>query len=647
MITFLDLPVEVIEQVVGYLPTASSIVNLGLTCHATHAIIAQDDYSIFRSFVQRAFPTIATPPLWRDAARCLTSRSRAWDRRAFVARECRPPIAPNDPPFDKPRTPTIGYQPSIDSYETWHGSSWSARKEVLAWGAIGRLRLRTTKDGVVTWTSSRGDEDHKQAMDILDVRLLLPDQHDNLDGESIVLRRANGEVVKVESSSKASTIKQISRYLIESATPNCMDVNKNTNPLLAICGPESIQLFPVRGSDEFVKPSDTVPAQDITNTPQRKRFTKFLSDNTLAVASQYLQGGDQAPISIYDISPAGLSSSPLMETIGAAQELSGILGRQNANVIAPLLNNTSSTSSRPAQLFLSGWTDGVTRLHDLRLPRKVVASYTDVVDDGQILSLLPVGLERFVAGGSQNGCLKTFDIRMPGARAYSYLSAQLPQSTQGTGTGTGNTASKTSYDNLANHQIRHSPRPHPTTDIQRDINIFLTPLIDYNERRWAPLEKRLGPSRAQRYRGSVYSLSSPSPSSATIYAGIANHVMQLDFLCTDDIRSGGVSMPTASSQSKGDDSFVIDLSCYERPRKGHESTDPILLRKQMPLMMGSGDDDGCGGEGSGGACQQQPLDYDGAWQAEDGWDERWRLEVYNRGEGSHGRNSNWAACTSQ
>ncbi|KEF57766.1 uncharacterized protein A1O9_05686 [Exophiala aquamarina CBS 119918] len=629
MITFRDLPVEVIEQIVGYLPTASSIVNLGLTCHATHTIISQDEYSIFRSFVQRAFPTIATPPIWRDAARCLTSRSRAWDRKAFVARECHPPASPADGLYQQPHTPTVGYHPNIDCYETWHGSSWSARKEVLAWGAIGRLRLRTTKDGVVSWTSSRGDQDHKQAMDILDVRLLLPEQHDNLDGESIVLRRANGEVAKVESSSKPDEITPISRYLVDSATPNCMDVSKNAHPLLAICDPESIQLFPVRSSDEFVKPSDTILAQGTAKTPQRKRVAKFLSDSTLAVASQYLQGRDQAPISIYDISPTGLSSSPLMETVGADQELSGMLGRQNANVIVPLLDNASSTSSRPTQLFLSGWTDGVTRLHDLRLPGNVVASYMDVVDDGQILSLLPIGLERFVAGGSQNGCLKTFDLRMPGARAYSYLSTRPPQVTQGIGT-----------ENAANHQEHFR---YPTTDIQRDINIFLTPLINYRERRWEPLQRSLRSSRAERYRGSVYSLSSPSPSSATIYAGIANHVIQLDFTSTDDIRSGAVSIPTASSHREGRDSHVMDLSCYERPRRGRESTDPILLRKQMPLMtIENGSERGSGGESQIQRQEQQQHDESGAWKTENGWDERWRLEVYNRRGGSHGRNSNWA-----
>jgi len=556
----------------------------------------------------------------------------------------------------RPLTTTVGYHPSIDSYEIWHGSSWSARKEVLAWGAIGRLRVRTTRDGVVSWVSSKGNQEHRQAMDILDVRLLLPDQHDNLGGESIVTRRANGEVVKYESASEPKSITQVSRYLIDSVVPNCIDVSKSANPLLAVCDPESIQLFPVRGSDEFVKPSDTVhvSTQNTSTipTPQRKRAAKFLSDTTLAVASQYLQGREQGPISIYDIGPTGISRSPLMETKEAYHELPGIYARQNANVIAPLLDNTASTSSRPGKLFLSGWTDGVTRLHDLRLPGKVVAAYTDVVDNGQIMSLLPVGLERFVAGGSDHGCLKTFDLRMPGARAYSYLSAQIPQRTRGTGT-----------ENIASKKASYkSPSSHHQTHLQRDINIFLTPLIKWRERPWEALSQPQQRS-SEMYQGSVYSLSSPSPCSSTIYAGIANHVLQLDFLSTDDISRGAVSVPTVSSNSKGIEDLVFDFSCYERPRRGRESTDPVLLRKQMPLALAlEGDRAGRDGGGrirspqkghegtdpsllgkqmplasevgsrvlSMGRHGHLALDADHATrQTEDGWDARWFLDVFN------------------
>lgn len=641
----LDLPVEVIQQIVGHLPTASSILNLGLTTRKLHDIISEDNYSVFRTFVQRAFPTIATPPIWRDAAQCLTSRSRAWDRRAFIARECCPPLDDPGVPDDGPISNTIGYQPSIDSYEIWHGQSWSARKEVLAWGAAGRLRLRTTKDGVVSWSSFRVPDDHRQELDILDVRLLLPEQHENANGETIILRRANGEVMKIESLADTNEFVQGSRYLTGSININCMDVSKNANPLLAICDAQSVQLFSVRNPDKFVKSSDTIPAQDVTKGQQRKRVAKFLSDTTLAVASQFLQGRDQAPINIYDITPTGLSTSPLVHSVGVPTS-----GRHNANVIAPLDHVSYTTSSRPGQLFLSGWTDGSTRLHDLRLPDKLVATYTDVVDDGQILSLIPIGHERFVAGSHQNGCIKTFDLRMSGARAYSYtsnhhnLQSHGVQQRYGPATPRARTTSSTVYNPTT--QTFH------TSHAQRDINIFLTPMINFRGRLWEPLARQPN-RRAERYRGSIYSLSSPSPCSPTIYAGIANHVIQLDFLSTDDIRAGSPAVamvdPTLSARGGGGKSHdhphhhnnhhIMNLSCYERPRKGYESTDPILLRKQTSLATSTTSNRGRRGSKS----QPQRDDgFAGVLQAEDGWDERWRLEVYDRASGALGRGHNWA-----
>src|SRR6202000_3227130 len=141
----------------------------------------------------------------------------------------------------------------------------------------------------------------------------------------------------------------------------------------------------------------------------------------------------------------------------------------------------------PGNLFLSGWTDSIARLYYIRIPRRSVAEYVDTFDDGQILSLLTIGHERFLAGSSDNGCLKTFDLRIPGARAYSYLDTRPTHSTNAPG----------------------------NASLQKDVNIFLTPKVDYHERLWDPIARR--PSdRAQGYRGSVYSLSSPSPSSPTV-----------------------------------------------------------------------------------------------------------------------------------
>ncbi|KAL2413166.1 hypothetical protein ABEF95_008938 [Exophiala dermatitidis] len=614
-----DLPIEVIQQIVGYLPTASSIVNLSLTNHKLYDIVSAVDYAVFRTFVRRAFPSIRTPPYWRDVARVLTSRSRAWDRRAFIARECCPPPDKTDFPEGYHQGFTVGYHPVIDSYEDWQGGSWSSRKEVLAWGAAGRLRTRTIKDGVTTWSSFRIPEDHRQDLDILDVRLLLAHQHDNEDGESIILRRANREVVKVETSSKPDHFTQSARYIGQSDDLSCMDVTKGSQPFLATLGNDSIHLYPVHSSEHNVRAIDIVPLAPKQNHLVRKRMrcAKFLSDTTLAVGIQFLQGRDRAPINIYHITPTGLSTTPLTETMSFSESIHSTLpGRHSANVIAPL-DDFGMTSRRPGQMFLSGWTDGIARLHDTRVPGATVTEYIDYVDDGQILSLLPIGRERFLAGSSQNGCLKTFDLRMSG-RVYSYLHARRAD------------------DGPSSSSPKHA----------RDFNIFLTPAINHNEPLWQPLSRRPG-RRFNRYRGSVYSLSSPSSMSPTVYAGIENHVLQLDFVSTDDYRSDipGLVDPLLGLHDKTNQNqnHVFNFSCYERPRPGRETTDPVLLRKQLNLTFDNRRDsvttkrrDSNSGSGGGGGVEG------GHGTAEQGWDERWRLETYDR---TRGRNrGDWGSA---
>ncbi len=370
-----NLPIEVIEQIIGHLPTASSIVNLSRTNRALGSIISADDYNVFRNFVQRAFPTIKTPPIWKDVARSLTSRSRAWDRRAFIGRECyQPPEEINYPQTGFNRH-TVGYHPVIDSYETWQGSAWSSRKEVLAWGAGGRLRTRTIRDGVTTWSSYRTPEDHRQVQDILDVRILRPHQSDHTDNETIIFRRANREVVKVQTS-EPNVFTEASRYSIPNSDLTCMDVNQNAEPILAACGDHGINLFPVHSSKKLIQPIDSIKLKDKYNIPQRMRCVKFLSESTVAISNQFLEGRDRAPIQVYDISPTGISSTPLTESICYSEPSHPDWGRHSANVIVPL----DDAGARPGQKFLSGWSDGTARLHDTRIPRRPVAEYSDAVD---------------------------------------------------------------------------------------------------------------------------------------------------------------------------------------------------------------------------------------------------------------------------
>lgn len=587
-----SLPIEILEIIVGHLPTSSSVLNLALSNQKLHEKISADKYALLKSFVQNRFPSVSTPPFWLDATIALTARSRAWDRRAFVARECR---LPGNDVFPGTRTSTglkTGFMPAIDSFETWTGGTWAEKTEVLAWGAAGRLRLRTSRNGKATWSTYRTPFDHAPQNDVLDVRLLRREQNQNMQGETIFLRRANNTIAKIKSQREQDIFIHEAFFNRDPKSQNIdsMDVSGAVEPLLVVCNSMEVNLYRTNSKEASVESCDVLQLEHHRDRKCRMRCAKFLSPDRFAMAPQFLDGRLRAPIEVHTVSPSGIRASP---TYLRDATLEPVVGRHSANAIAPL-DATSTLVGRPGDIFLSGWTDGVVRMFDLRSGAKPTTEYLDTVDDGQILSLLPIGHERFLAGSHQNACLKTFDLRM-GARAYSYMQASMPKLNKRS---TGLSANR-SNDFYTTH---------------RDINIFLALNVPRARRLWEPLPQRPDPNMP-RYRGPIYSLSSPSPSSPTVFAGIENHVIQLDFVSTDDCRRSRIDylgLDISSGIQNG--RSVLDLSCYERPQRGYEIFDPVLLRKQAdsPSLWSTPEKHS----------SRPSISGD---RAEDGWDERWRL----------------------
>ncbi|ERF75778.1 hypothetical protein EPUS_01608 [Endocarpon pusillum Z07020] len=593
-----QLPTEIIHHIASQLPAASSIINFSLTNRNIHAQISGDDYATFRSFVQRSFPTIRTPPIWKEAACILTTRSRAWDRRAFVAKALIPPTDRLNPLYyGRANGPSIGYAPAIDSYETWDGSRWAQRHEVLVWGAAGRLMMRIKEQHSTTWHTHRIDDDHLPQNDILDVRLLRPNQRQARTGEEVIIRRANKQITKLELDHYHRGIQAGTLFDTKSLVAESMDVSHTSKPLVAVCGPERIHIFDGNANEQIAQPIFTSNTGQDFVYKHRKRCTTFLDSERLAVGIQYLEGHGVAPINIYRITPYGLSSSPehcLASSSGHTSAPGRI--RTNTNTIVPL-DDVSSLSGRAGDVFLSGWSDGVVRLYDIRAPTHPSMEFLDGVDEGQILSLLPIGHERFLAGSFQNACLKTFDLRMPGAKVYSYLDAASSPSI------VSNPGAITS-----SREASRSQQQGPVDEaVSRQLNIFLAIRVQCPMRLWRPLpDQQL--SSLPRYRGPVYCLSAPSRASPTVYAGVENHVIQLDFVSTDDIRKGRQDLSAFGVDiGKGGKEQILNLSCYERPRPGHESTDTLLIRNQTSWK----------GTGSGDVL------------VDDGWDERWRMATWD------------------
>lgn len=231
-----------------------------------------------------------------------------------------------------------------------------------------------------------------------------------------------------------------------------------------------------------------------------------------------------------------------------------------------------------------------TRLHDVRSPSCCTATYQDPIDNlSAIYSLLPLGRERFIAGGARHATMKVFDLRMPGGKAYHSVDL-APCST-------------------ATSRTPPTPRPvdsgvccdfhYEHKHDRRDWNLFLNPR--------GPAYYRLGSRRSS--ESPVYALSAPSACSPFVFAGVENSIIQFDMVGIMDKHPDPVfqrgyaagnaeSLATEPRRTWDPQSDVLKLAMYEQVPIGS-----MRLRVQVgvdPVALGQGYGD--------------PIP---------GWDERW------------------------
>ena len=215
-------------------------------------------------------------------------------------------------------------------------------------------------------------------------------------------------------------------------------------------------------------------------------------------------------------------------------------------------------------------------------------TYGDSIDDNPVYSIQPFGHNRFLVGVGADAVLKIFDLRMH--RSYSYLGEKAPD-----------TRNSSKPGNVRQDSIVSSTQP------CNDFSLFLS----YRPPRLANNGRRHTYS-VRPYRGAVYALSTPSPSSPTVYAGISDGVFRLDFASSDDLtgpRRGwfdenlslDINMgKTASYQ--GD--RVLNMSGYERPA-ADDFTTVSRLRTQRPFWSLALDEE------------------EDIYERKTGWDRRW------------------------
>lgn len=550
--TLTDLPPEIWDQITSYLPTASSVARLSQANKAFARFAEADGW---KTFSRNRFPSLhpVDSPRYADTVRTLTTLSRAWDRRALLARTIEPdggairafPGGKTIERWQRPRGQTIGFTPQLDVGEELLGGSWKERKEVLAFSAGAEVCVRHTErrrsgKESVRWCTYR-PQDAREGRDDVTALHLLPRELSD-DSTRLVVGLANGILQTVElpnlEEEEDVSMRNFATGGLSIRGSSLLNPRSGSPGLLAAnLGDARIALYPLDTDQDEIQPLDeidldqgsvrTSPSSTGQNILSGKRAwsVTFLSPSTLAVGT----GPSLQPIEIYSLREDGFFKDSI-RTIALQRDIDAKRRMSSVYTIVPLPSNPAS-SSTDGDIFLSGAYDGAVRLHDLRSDRAYEQMYFDSADDSPIYSLLPRGRERFLAGTSRHNLLKIFDLRL-GARCYDYFDARSDSAGE-------------------------SPAKPKTTG----FNVFLRPQTSNP----AQGRSRGGFTRSRRAAdSSVYSLTAASNASPYIYAGIENHVMSLALTEMLDRHPDDAYFANSAGGRKGPEKDIISLSMYEQ-----------------------------------------------------------------------------------
>lgn len=391
--TLATLPSELLSQIVSHIETARALSHLSKTCRRIHTFVEQDG---FRVFLQTRFPyfqssTIHPSLFWKDAVHGLTTSSRNWDRKAFLAWNIH---HPSEKGHDHRRQrayfksgQTMGFVPVVDSYETWYGGDWSSRKEVLAWGAGAGLVVRVklmgskakdmweaTKDRdwgdfnvhghCISWAKylEKGAVEGRDDITSVNVR---PQQSLN-DPEQIVVGRASGSLslVSLPKDSQRGQAKVLVSYETEGRPVRSATTNSGSHPLLVACLADSIialySLDSTRTQVGRTGETSAIPAGHSGTTWS----SRFLRHDRLAVGF----GPAKEPIRVYDIGrgelmPKSVCSLALFDADADARLDTPEVDSSSATSIYSLTTVPPSSLAAGAEgdIFLSGGYDGFSR----------------------------------------------------------------------------------------------------------------------------------------------------------------------------------------------------------------------------------------------------------------------------------------------
>lgn len=384
---------------------------------------------LYRQFVRDKFPTINVgndsrmdggpqhgskdmrkPGFWHEAAKALTSRSRAWDRCGVTGRIIGVPDdlklrerfwtdwRGNEKSHHRNRSSSndfpAGFQTCIDSFETWGAGKdpygWGDREEVLIFGAGSDIVLRKRQFGRAanvagdyvqaadqrsrtSWAvCNMGGELATAYDDISRAYLLRPWQRFDQDvgHEKIVVARPNGGLSRISMSNTEGSFTECTYNIYGQEIRDC-DISHGSNPIIsAALRSNVVAFYPVFAPTTQIEPIGTLdlnlspPAVALRQT-SRLGFalmrSRFLSESKLALG---LATRDGDPLLVYDISNAAAKGIRAF----SFEDLSHNTATRVTAVsqIAPLQWN-ARTGGGPGDLFLVSWLDGLIRYMQFRI----------------------------------------------------------------------------------------------------------------------------------------------------------------------------------------------------------------------------------------------------------------------------------------
>ncbi|OAG12298.1 uncharacterized protein CC84DRAFT_1066602, partial [Paraphaeosphaeria sporulosa] len=540
------LPVELLEMVTNNLGRPKDIVNLALTCGRLRQFVQLYGWE---AFLKGRFGLLRPSGDAKHTVHGLTTLYRNWDRKAFTARFLEPGAkvtslnSREKTRWRGPQGQTMGYQPSVDSYEEM-GSAWVDRKEVLAWSAGANIVIRVKETGhkgarVCQEMGINADDPHEPGMfghpnawytykipesfegrdDITALKLLRPHQKSG-DSEYAVFGSASGRLSLLSADLEGGRATE-QLYDTGRRTVGSISISAASETLIAATlGDTSIALYPAHYDQPSQDPIEALSEVRLIEQGMRVGrlwSTNFISESNVAIGL----GPTLEPIQIYAITSSGLTAEPIRKiNLNSSHSMeSGHSARPYNTSVYPIIPiPTESQGGSTEGVFLSGGYDGLVRLHDLRSPHDFETIFWDVTNDSAIYSLACQGLERFVAGSSMHSMLKIFDLRFPGSHAYHSIPLPTP------------TPSKSKSQDYTYSAVIDRFQDAATKPVTGGWNVFLSPRN--NTPGAAPRHPyRPGPRTED---SPVYSLSIPSSTSPNIYAGLEGAVQNLHFVSVLD-----------------------------------------------------------------------------------------------------------------